>query len=52
MGCWLGLVVSVGVGMLNVRHISSAPYFSIKIYMGTVQQNCIGEGEVFSILYL
>jgi hypothetical protein len=27
MGCWLGLVVSVGVEMLDVSNISSAPYF-------------------------
>jgi hypothetical protein len=32
--------------------ISSAPYFSIKINMGTVQQYGVCEGGVFSILDL
>ncbi len=39
-------------GVLNVRHILSAPCISIKINMGTVQQYGVGEGEVFSILDL
>jgi hypothetical protein len=48
----MGLVASGGVGMINVRYISFAPYFSIKINMGTVQQYAVGDGEVFSILDL
>jgi hypothetical protein len=48
----MGLVASGSVGVLDVRHISSAPFFSIRINMGTVQQYGVGEGEVFSILDL
>ena len=48
----MGLGASGSVGVPNVRHILSAPYFSIKINMGTVQQYGVGEGEVFSILVL
>jgi hypothetical protein len=52
MGYWMGLVASGGVGMIDVRYISCAPCFSIKINMGTVQQYAVGDGEVFSILDL
>jgi hypothetical protein len=52
MGCWMGLVASCCVGVLNKSQISNVPYFSIKINMGTVQQYGVGEGEVFSILDL
>ncbi len=48
----MGLGASGSVGVLDVCHISSAPCFSIKINMGTVQQYGVGEGEVFSILDL
>ncbi len=45
-------MASCCVGVLAKSEILSAPYFSIKINMGTVQQYGVGEGEVFSILDL